>query len=307
MTTATAALPFAFAGVHRAFGRQRVLRGVDLAPPPGAVVGLLGLNGSGKSTLLKMLVGLLQPDAGTATVRGHDGWDPPDEVKAGTGYVDQQPELYPWLPASELFGYLGSFYPRWDRDLTLRLAAEWDVRLDVPTGKLSPGDRQKVAVIAALAPHPGLLVLDEPVSALDPMARRLFLRELIDLTTDEGGGPTVLLSSHLTADLERVASHVAVLGSGVIRWFGELGELKENARRLRVVGSGPLGARFANGLPGLVHATAEGVRGRVFFLDGAEAAAAELRARPGIAEVEEEGLNLEEAFLEIVRGEAGRG
>ena len=176
----------ASAASTESFDGHAVLRGLDFAPPPGAVVGLLGRNGSGKSTMLKLLVGLLKPDAGDATIDGHGGWSLPDAVKANLGYVDQEPAFYPWLPARFLFQYLGSFYERWDTRLLDRLAAEWDVPLDKPFGKLSPGNRQKVALMAALAPRPGLLLLDEPVSALDPAARRAFLKELIDWTTGDG-------------------------------------------------------------------------------------------------------------------------
>ena len=298
----------AFRGVEKSFGRQRVLRGLDFAPPPGAVVGLLGRNGSGKSTMLKLLVGLLKPDAGDATIDGHAGWDLADAVKADLGYVDQEPGFYPWLPPRFLFGYLGSFYERWDGRLLDRLAGEWDVPLDKPFGKLSPGNRQKVALMAALAPRPGLLLLDEPVSALDPTARRAFLKELIDWTTDGGDGPTVLLSSHLTGDLERVCSHAALLVGGRITLQGETGELKERVKRLRVQMDGRAPAGFAQGLPGLLLATTE-ADGGAAVVDGTAAdAAATLRARLGSSVVvEEEALNLEEVFLEVTRGEAGRG
>ena len=262
--------------------------------------------------MLKLLVGLLKPDAGEATIDGHAGWNLPDAVKANLGYVDQEPAFYPWLPARFLFPYLGSFYETWDTRLLDRLAAEWDVPLDKPFGKLSPGNRQKVALMAALAPRPGLLLLDEPVSALDPAARRAFLKELIDWTTQEGAsgdeGPTVLLSSHITTDLERVASHAAVLANGTITLQGETGELKERVKRLRVRANGRVPAGFAQGLPGLLLATTEADGGAAVVDGTATEAAAELRARLGEGVVvEEEGLNLEEIFLEITRGEAARG
>ncbi len=272
-------------------------------------MGLLGLNGSGKSTMLKLLVGLLKPDAGDATIDGHAGWSLPDAVKANLGYVDQEPAFYPWLPARFLFQYLGSFYETWDTRLLDRLAAEWDVPLDKPFGKLSPGNRQKVALMAALAPRPGLLLLDEPVSALDPAARRAFLKELIDWTTGTGQagdeGPTVLLSSHITTDLERVASHAAVLADGKITLQGETGELKERVKRLRVRSETPLKPDFAAGLPGLLLASREPSGGTVVVDGTAEASLSELHARLGpTVAIDEEGLNLEEIFLEVVQKEA---
>ena len=159
-------LAVACRGVTKAFGAQTVLDRLDFAPLPGAVVGLLGTNGAGKSTLLKCLVGLLRVDAGAITVGGHDAWDLPAEIKARLGYVDQQPRYYPWMKGKHLLPYLGSFYPCWDHALLDRLAAEWGVPMNKAFGKLSPGQQQKVALLAAVGHRPDLLILDEPEALL---------------------------------------------------------------------------------------------------------------------------------------------
>ena len=182
-------LPWAIDAVVRGYPGTRVLDGVTIASPPGAVVGLVGVNGSGKSTLLRVLVGLLRCDFGEATIDGVSAWDPPDRVKERLGYVDQQPAFFPWLPGRFLLSYFGSFHRRWDEPLLTRLAREWDVDLEKPFGKLSPGNRQKVALLLAMAHRPGLLVLDEPASALDPAARRAVLQQLVDLATADDGTP----------------------------------------------------------------------------------------------------------------------
>ena len=305
-------LAYGFANVVRGYGRTRVLTGVSLAPPPGAVVGLVGVNGSGKSTLLRLLVGLLKPDAGEVSIDGVSAWDPPDPIKERLGAVDQQPAFFPWLTGRYLLRYFGSFYARWDDALVQKLARNWDIDLDRPFGKLSPGNRQKVALLAAMGHRPGLLVLDEPASALDPAARRAVLQHLVDLATDEapcfrgGGPPSVLLSSHLTSDIERVASHVAVLHGGRIRRFAELGDLKESVVRLRLSTPGPVAAGFADAVSGVLRMERSAESALVVVEDDPEEAARRLAAVPGVEAVTVEPLNLEDVFLELVGAEGAR-
>ena len=293
-------------GLTKAFGRDRVLDGLDFAPPAGAVVGLLGGNGAGKSTLLKILVGLLRKDGGAATIGGHDVWDLPAETKARIGYVDQRPAFYPWMTGRDLLPYLGGFYPSWDRELVQRLADEWEVPLGKPFGKLSPGQQQRVALLAALGHRPDLLILDEPVSALDPAARRAFLRSLLERVAEDG--PTVVLSTHITSDIERVASHVAVMAGGRVCCFAELDELKEGVKRLRVRGGGegdapPPSAAAIRELAGPVWScVAEG--GGVSAVTRSDPTAAAERLRAAGFVVDTDDLNLEEAYLAITSGGA---
>ena len=284
-----------FRGVSKRFGAQRVLDAVDFAPPPGSVVGLLGANGAGKSTLLKLLVGLLRADAGEVSVAGAGSWDLPASIKARVGYVDQRPRMYPWMKPEHLLPYFGSFYPQWDEGLLDRLAGEWAVPMDRAFGRLSPGQQQKVALLVAVGHHPDLLVLDEPVSALDPGARRAFLKSLLELTAGDHA-PTVLLSTHITSDVERAASHVAVLADRRITAFEELGELKDRVKRLRIRGTDPLPAGFA--VPGARTLTLDpDRRGAVAVVEG------DPPPLPGL-DVRVEGLSLEEIFLTLT--ERGR-
>ena len=290
-------LPLSFAGVSKSFGFHRVLDAVDFAPPPGSVVGLLGANGAGKSTLLKLLVGLLRADTGVVSVAGADSWDLPAAVKARIGYVDQRPRMYPWMKPKHLLPYFGSFYPRWDVGLLDRLAGEWAVPMNQAFGKLSPGQQQKVALLVAVGHHPDLLVLDEPVSALDPAARRAFLKSLLEMTADadgDGSTPTVLLSTHITSDVERVASHVAVLSDRRVGTFEELGDLKDRVKRLRIRSDGPLPEGFA--VPGARTLTLDADRrGAVAVVEG------DPPPLPGL-DAAVEGLNLEEIFLALTEG-----
>jgi ABC-2 type transport system ATP-binding protein len=211
--------------VVKGFGTKSVLRGVDLQIPAGTVVGLLGTNGSGKTTLLKCLVGLLRPQSGRCELLEEPSWDLSAQTKARLGYVPQVVNLYPWMKIADLLRYTASFYSNWNDDLAARLLREWELTASERVGTLSVGQLQKVAILLALAHEPDVLILDEPAASLDPLARRQFLKLIIDLA--EPGKRTVLFSTHITSDLERVADHVAILKEGRIAYFGLLEDLKE--------------------------------------------------------------------------------
>jgi len=212
-------------GIKKSYGEKSVLTGVDLSVPKGSVLGLLGTNGAGKTTLIKCALGLIRPQSGEARLLGEPAWTLSPETKSRIGYVPQIIILYHWMKVQQVIDYTAAFYPNWNHDLVARLIKE----LDIPTGDLtwllSVGQRQKVAILLALGHEPDLLILDEPAASLDPLARRQFLQMIIDLA--EPDKRTVLFSTHITSDLERVADSVAILKSGVIAWHGLLEELKE--------------------------------------------------------------------------------
>lgn len=212
-------------GMVKSYGKKAVLTGVDLSVPKGSVVGLLGTNGAGKTTLIKAALGLIRLDGGQARLLGEDAWDLSAEAKARIGYVSQVINLYPWMKVRHLIDYTAAFYPTWNHDLVNRLITEWSIPVEDRIGPLSVGQLQKVAIVLALGHEPDLLLLDEPAASLDPLARRQFLQTIIELA--EPGKRTVLFSTHITSDLERVADRVAILKSGRIAWHGLLEELKE--------------------------------------------------------------------------------
>ncbi len=216
--------------LHVAFGAQRVLAGLDWVLPSGQVVGLLGRNGAGKTTLIETLLGLRDPDAGRAMLFGQPSAALDDEARARIGYVPQRSDLFEWMTADQLLAYFRSFYPRWNAAKVDGLMARWDIARDKPIGKLSGGQQQRLSIIRALAHEPGLLVLDEPVSSLDPAGRRDFLRELVEQVVDRR--TTVVFSTHILSDLERVAFDVAFLSGGKIALHAPLDELLESSVRL---------------------------------------------------------------------------
>ncbi len=217
-------------GLKVAFGAQRVLDGLDWSLPTGQVVGLLGRNGAGKTTLIETLLGLREPDAGAALLFGQPAEHLSDDARARIGYVPQRSDLFEWLTADQLLAYFRSFYPRWNTAKVDGLMSRWDIARDKPIGKLSGGQQQRLSIVRALAHEPELLVLDEPVASLDPAGRRDFLSELVDQVVDRR--TTIVFSTHILSDLERVALDVAFLTGGKIALHAPLDELLESSVRL---------------------------------------------------------------------------
>ncbi|WP_243040631.1 ABC transporter ATP-binding protein [Dyella sedimenti] len=222
--------PLQVRGLAHQYGGQPVLAGVDLTLQPGSVLGLIGRNGAGKSTLIRAMLGLLQPQAGECRVFGEAALQLSDRAKVRLAYVPQQPEALAWLTSQQMLDYVGRFYPQWDAAFARTMLRDWDILPNKLLGKLSPGERQRVDLIRALASQPELLVLDEPAAALDPVARRDLLRE-IALRAGEAG-TTVLFSTHIVSDLERVASEIAFLHEGKLLLHCGVDESKERFARL---------------------------------------------------------------------------
>ena len=284
-------------GLVKRFGPRTVLDRVALRVPHGQVIGLLGLNGSGKSTLIKCLLGLLRPDAGSAAILGTDSWQLAARDKALIGYVPQETMLYPWLTVRQTVAYVSSFYTLWDRPWGEELIRRWDLPLGHRVGPLSVGQKQKLALVLALGHRPEVLILDEPVASLDPVARRWFLETVLETVADGVG--TVLFSTHITSDLERIASHVALLRDGRLEFHDEIDALKERIKRLRITAPADLPRDFR--LPGTLHAAVSGSQA-IVTVDGVdERLIADVRERFA-ADVIVDDLNLEEIFLELHDG-----
>jgi ABC-2 type transport system ATP-binding protein len=284
-------------GLEKSYGRYRqksVLKGVDLTLSPGMVMGLVGTNGEGKSTLIKCLLGLLKPSIGEIRVFGEDPWDLSPQSKARIGYVPQEPALLPWMTVRQQFDYAAAFFPSWDATFAADLVRQWDLPWDERVGPLSLGQKQKVAIVLALAHCPELLILDEPVASLDPVARRRFLESLMQTT--ESGDRTVLFSTHITSDLERIASHVAMLKDGRIAVCDELDHLKDRVKRLRIAAGQDLPRTFAIG--GALRTEVQGRTALVAMASVDDGLVEELRTRWN-ADVSVEDLNLEEIFMEM--------
>lgn len=216
--------------LRRSFGERVVLDGVDLALDQGRVVGLLGRNGAGKSTLMQCALGVLESEAGEARVYGERVDRLSDAVRERIGYVPQQHDLFDWLTPRQVLDYFKSMYPRWNDAKVDALLDRWSVPASIRVSQLSGGERQRLSVLRAIGHDPDLLVLDEPVAALDPQGRRDFLRELVERTLERE--TTVLFSTHIVSDIERVAGDVAILHQGRIRVRRAIDEVLESAYRI---------------------------------------------------------------------------
>jgi ABC-2 type transport system ATP-binding protein len=213
-----------------------ILSGITLAIPRGAVVGLVGRNGAGKSSLLKCIVGLAVPSEGSARLLGHASLDLPDDVLERLGYVAQTPDLFEWMEVIDMLKAVGQAYPRWTLERCIKLATHLGLPMGTQIKNLSGGDQQKMAVVLALAHDPDVLLLDEPVSNLDPLTRSDFMRALFIGRTGDADGTamdnerTIIISSHLLHDLERVVSHVAFIRDGRLQLFETWDAILENFR-----------------------------------------------------------------------------
>ena len=282
------------AGVKKSYGAKVVLDGVDLSVPRGSVVGLLGKNGAGKTTLLKCSLGLARPDAGSISLLGEPAASLSDIAKSWLGYVPQEISLFRWMRARQLLEYVAAFYPHWNDALVEQLLREWQVDPNDRVGKMSVGTRQKLAIILALAHEPELLILDEPAASLDPAARREFLKAVLAIAAE--GHRTVVFSTHITSDLERVADRVAILRGGVIAYEGELDALKDSVKRLHVIAASPLPLGFD--VPGAVWVKVEGNEALVSVREASDELLDGIRRAHG-ATVQVEDLNLEDIFVEV--------
>ncbi|WP_101926292.1 MULTISPECIES: ABC transporter ATP-binding protein [Luteimonas] len=285
--------PLAAEDVIKQYDHRSVLRGVSLAIEPGAVLGLIGRNGAGKSTLIRTMLGLIEPDAGHAAVWGMPALRMSDAIKQRLGYVPQQPEAMAWLQIGEMLDFIGRFYPSWDAAYVDATLERWQLPRNRVLAKLSPGERQRVAILRALAPRPELLVLDEPASALDPVGRRELLREIASRAGESG--TTVLFSTHIVSDLERVASHVAFLHEGQLLLHSELDSLKERNLRLHVPEA--VATQLREDVPGEVARRPHPYGGlSITVLRGEDAPWPDLLQVPS---VRAEALPLEDLFIEV--------
>jgi ABC-2 type transport system ATP-binding protein len=278
----------------KSFDSRTVLQNITVSVPRGDIVGVLGKNGAGKTTLLEVLLGLSPASSGQAEAFGTPSLELPAAVKARVGFVPQQDELIHMLTGEQQLRVISAFHKHWDSEFVSRLTRDWQIPLKSRIGTMSVGERQKLSVVLAFAHRPELIVLDEPVASLDPIARRDFLRQLLDVA--EMDSRAVVFSSHIVSDLERAANQVWILREGRLAWSGEIDTLKESVVRLHLTTDEPMSA-----LPqwaGLLGGRLDGRRATIAIRDWQPGVEATLAQRYQ-ANVEVERLSLEEIFVEI--------
>jgi ABC-2 type transport system ATP-binding protein len=209
-------------GLGKRYGSSWALRECALAIPAGHVVALVGPNGAGKTTLLNLAVGLAAPTAGTVTVLGGTPAGSPAALD-GIAFVAQNTPLYKNLSAADMVHLTRNLNRRFDRGYAQARLAELGIPLKQKAGRLSGGQQAQLALTLALARRPRLLVLDEPMAMLDPLARHDFMGTVMTAVADDG--VSVVLSSHVLAELERVANYLIVMSRGSVQVAGDVDDL----------------------------------------------------------------------------------
>jgi ABC-2 type transport system ATP-binding protein len=217
-------------GLGRRYGSQWALQGCTLEIPRGTVTALVGPNGAGKTTLLRLAVGLTRPSAGSVRAFGLDPRAQAAEVLPRVGFLAQEHPLYGGFTVDEMVRVGRELNPGWDDEAARARVAELDLPLKKKVRSLSGGQRAQVALTLALAKRPELLLLDEPVASLDPLARREFMQSVVEAVAERE--LTVVLSSHILADLERVCDHIVILATGQTQLVGSIEEIVAGHRLL---------------------------------------------------------------------------
>jgi ABC-2 type transport system ATP-binding protein len=276
----------------RRFSEKLVLNELSLEVPRGGVCGLIGGNGAGKTTLLRHILGLFKAQSGSVKVFGLDPVDNPVGVLGRIGYLSEDRDLPNWMRIRDLIRYTQAFYPAWDPNYAEELRDAFDLDPAARVKNLSRGQRARAGLLIALAHRPELLLLDEPSSGLDPVVRRDILGAIIRTIADEGR--TVLFSSHLLDEVERVADRVAILHNGKILMSGEMDAIKENHCRLTL--------RFERAIeiaPSLVGAIASQGTGKewTYVCNGEPIQIRRAAEAMGASVVDKSTLSLDEIFI----------
>lgn len=282
------------------FGGKPAVNRLSLSIPAGAICAMLGDNGAGKTTTIRILTGLLQPDAGTASLLGEDCWRAAHRLRHRVGYVPERPRFYEWMRVSEVGWFTSGFHQPGFLGRYKELIARFQLDPKAKMRHLSKGQYAKVALALALAPDPEVLILDEPTSGLDLLVRREFLTSLIELA---GEGRTVLISSHQIAEVERIASHVAFVSHGKLLLAATADELRQRVVRLRL--------RYeaqppeAEGLGTVLQRNGSGRQWQAVVLDPEREAVAALREHEGVCDFEEASLGLEDVYCALLQNQPG--
>jgi ABC-2 type transport system ATP-binding protein len=275
-----------------------VVNSLNLRVPAGTVYGFLGRNGAGKSTSIKMLLGMAQPSYGRAELLGHEIALLPPEVKARIAYLAEGHRLYGWMTVAEAARFARSFHAaRWNQRVLDQILDHFEIRARAKLRRLSNGQRVNVALALAIAPDPDLLILDDPTLGLDTVARRDFLMSMIHLVQRQGR--TILFSSHILADVERVADRIGILVDGVLRVDCPTEHFKQSVKKLVLEFAGRPPA--FPGCAGLVQAWEVGHRLELVIVDFGAQQRQVIESLSPLA-WDEVGLNLEDAFVDYTRG-----
>ncbi len=281
------------------YGKREVIRDLSLSVPPGSIYGFLGRNGMGKTTTIRILLGLEDSTRGRTRVFGEDSRTLSPAARARIGYLPEGHHVYGWMTVRECGQFQASFFPNWNQDIFETVITHFRLSEKMKAGHLSRGQRAGLCLALTLAPEPELLVLDDPALGLDPVARRSLLQSMLYVT--RRADRTILFSSHLLSDVERVADRILVLDGGVVRADCTVEYFRERLRQyvLKFRDTPPT----APPMPGLIESFRTDRELSLTFANATPETEAEL-ARMNPESLEQVGMTLEDAFVSYV-GEHG--
>jgi len=285
--------------LKKAFGRQPAVDGLNLRVPSGSIFGFLGKNGAGKTTTIELLLNIVKPSSGHATVFGVPIADTlrSTEIRKRIGFVSEDKGLFPYMTVEQIIRFTRSFFPSWRDDLERCYLEMFNLPLKKKVGDLSKGTGSKLMLLLAVARGADLLILDEPTDGLDPAAVDEVLKELVSLAASSG--ITIFFSSHQLPEVEQIAEHVCIIDRGKSIVEGALDDLKAQYQRIQVVVDRELNEPV-RWVDGVVKVRQEGRTLSLLVSRNVEAILAQIRSLPG-ASTEQFPVSLKDIFLESVR------
>ena len=282
--------------LSKRYGKLQAVDGLDLRVPKGSIYAFLGRNGAGKTTTIHMLMGLLHPTGGTATVLSMHCLEQRINIAGRTGYLGEKKMLFESMTGNDLVRFNRAYFPKWSDDLAKKYAQRMELPMDREFKKLSQGNRTKLGLLLAMAQGAELLILDEPTSGLDPVVTDDLLQLLIEDFSNEGR--TIFLSSHHLSEVERIADWVGIIDNGKLRLEARLDDIRAEYRRIRASGTGLPSMRSAQ----VLSANVDGANADYVVTQDADSFAATLRNQ-GATILDIAPMNLSEIFLQLLRKE----
>jgi len=280
------------------YGKHLAVDHVNLKIKAGTIYGFLGRNGAGKSSTIKMLLGFMKPLAGSCSVLGCDSQQLTPEVRQRIGYVTEGHRLFKWMKIGQLEKFQKAFFPGlWNDQLFDEMLAYFELSKKQKIKQLSNGQRAQVSLALTIAPNPELLIMDDPTLGLDVAIRRQFLEGMIQLIQKQGR--TILFSSHILSDVERVADHIGVMASGVLRADCTMSAFREGIKKYRFEIEGGIPKDID--LPGLLHTQHNDDCLELVLVNQGASVIETFMHDHGIKKYQEVALNLEDQFIEYTQ------
>ena len=285
---------FEATSLTKKFGDTIALNSVTLSLGAHRVIGLIGRNGGGKTTLIQHMIGLYLPTEGTCQTLGRACDQLGANELSRIGVVHQENRFFEWMTVKQHLRYVSSFYEIWDRDLEAHLLRELELETSARVGNLSSGNMQKLGIILAVCHHPELLILDEPVSGLDPIARETLLKFLMTLLAEDEN--TIVISSHILRDIEKIVDWVVCLDEGTVKTDKSLDDLHQTYAKWTVTGNN-LPQQFSE--PYILSQTVNGVQAQLIV--NQTLGNADQFKRTHRANITSQSLNLDQLFPILIR------